>query len=87
MKNIVENDEGQGEKTKAWLDFVELFRELGQRRNIRVVGEYIARTPPSEDRAWALSPEEEEGLLAALASLRAGREEGVSRAALRLAAP
>ena len=52
------------------MDFVELVRELGQRRNIRVVGEYIARTPPSEDRPWALSPEEEEGLLAALESLR-----------------
>jgi hypothetical protein len=78
MKNIREKDEN----AKAWLDFVELVREFRERRDVRVVGQYIARTPPSEEKPWAiqaadellaLSPEEEEGLLAALASLLTGR--------------
>jgi hypothetical protein len=49
MKKIPEEDEN----AKAWLDFVELVREFGRRRNVRVIGRYIARTLPSEERPWA----------------------------------
>jgi hypothetical protein len=49
MKNIVKNDEGRNEKAKAWSDFVELVREFTQRRNVRVVGQYIARKAPNAD--------------------------------------
>ena len=38
---------------KAWFDFVELVREFGRRRNVRVIGQYIARTPRCEERPWA----------------------------------
>jgi hypothetical protein len=51
MKKVPRNPKTR----KARLELAELVRWCGQRRHVRVVGEFLPRKPVSEDRPWAMN--------------------------------